>query len=942
MASPSVDVDLEAQSRDVPEAQPEISPDPPPTNIADPQLPTGADSQSQATNSKELHVPKTVGNSDLQRDENHGDPSDGLWAMYLTEAEKQDKEVTESWKGDTDGILVFTGLFSATVAAFIIESYKMLSPDSSNTTNALLTQISVQLVNISNGTPLASVAVQGSQSFKPTASAVRVNVFWFLSLVLSLNCALSATLIQQWARRYQELAQRRGANHRRGRMRAYIFDGLSRFRMAQAVATMPKLLHISVFLFFAGLVEFLFPIDTTVAYATLGCIMVFALAHVILTVLPNIYLNCPYGTPLSGFTWRISQLSVFGFLWTILKMEGLFRQPLLKFWSLANQHVTDSHMLKTCRETLEREVKTRRQWFSQGLRKSIELGAYRAESRVVTSALEWTLTALDEDKEIEDFAARVPGFFDSRVVPDATLVLSLMSHQPNTDPVLGSRLYDLLKTCIPETSVLDEKTRKNRLRICVNCLWYFGRAYNQHGVSQLLPPYFPDFLIPEITRRIQAEDDSTLRVIGRCFVALITNKLAADINSRNIPVSDAELACLSTILSTKRQDVALLLRHPGAIECTSMVFLAMDDIYSSKFEKVPLYVLDMVRQTLSILSRALPAELNAKMRLDQTSTLMNVNEVTSSLTAEMYRSVLCVFLKILWYFGRAYNEPGNSVPLPSYVFIAFTNPEMTRRIRMQRDLAVRVIGRYVRSLVVNKLAADISSRTIPASEAELVCLSAILGTRNRHDVVHLLSHPGAIEFTNLVFLALGDVSSLVTNKVSLDTRHVLQQTFTILSHALPAELNAKMRLLDQTDTLMNSSDGTSSLTAEMYRSILRVWTKNLWHFTREYNEPSSSVPLPSYVCITFTNPEMSRRIREHRDPTVCIIGRCIEALVVTKLAADINSCTIPAREAELACLSTILGTKSDNVILLLRDSGAIELTSVVFLASGGCRLLSDQ
>jgi hypothetical protein len=27
--------------------------------------------------------------------------------MYLTEAEKQDAQVTESWKGDTDGILVF-------------------------------------------------------------------------------------------------------------------------------------------------------------------------------------------------------------------------------------------------------------------------------------------------------------------------------------------------------------------------------------------------------------------------------------------------------------------------------------------------------------------------------------------------------------------------------------------------------------------------------------------------------------------------------------------------------------------------------------------------------------------------------------------------------------------------------------------------------------------
>ncbi|KAI9457966.1 hypothetical protein BJY52DRAFT_1101590, partial [Lactarius psammicola] len=118
------------------------------------------------------------------------------------------------------------------------------------TTNAILAQISVQLVNISNGTPLASVAAQSVQPFKPTASAVRVNVLWFLSLILSLNCALSATLMQRWARQYQELAQRPGAFHRRGRIRAYILDGIDKFGMARAVATMLALLHISVFLFF--------------------------------------------------------------------------------------------------------------------------------------------------------------------------------------------------------------------------------------------------------------------------------------------------------------------------------------------------------------------------------------------------------------------------------------------------------------------------------------------------------------------------------------------------------------------------------------------------------------------------------------------------------------------------------------------------------------------
>ncbi|KAI9447584.1 hypothetical protein H4582DRAFT_1867328, partial [Lactarius indigo] len=220
MASPNVHhgVDLEAQ--------PPIDEGPPPRDTSVPRPLASALAlafQPLVSDPNERHngdVPApTADNTVVQRDENHGDPSDGLWSMYLTEAEKQDKEVTETWKGDTDGILVFTGLFSATVASFIIESYHNLSPDPGDTTNTLLTQISGQLFNISNGIPLTIVVAQSSQPFKPTASAVRVNVLWFLSLILSLSCALSATLMQQWARRYQELAQRRGATHRRGRMR---------------------------------------------------------------------------------------------------------------------------------------------------------------------------------------------------------------------------------------------------------------------------------------------------------------------------------------------------------------------------------------------------------------------------------------------------------------------------------------------------------------------------------------------------------------------------------------------------------------------------------------------------------------------------------------------------------------------------------------------------
>ena len=719
-----------------------------------------------------------------------------------------------------------TGLFSATVASFIIESYQNLSPNSSDTTNALLAQISQQIVNISNGTPLTSVATQPSQPFTPTASAVRVNVLWFLSLILSLNCALSATLMQQWARRYQELGQSRGTFHRRGRMRAYIFDGIRKFGMARAVATMPTLLHISVFLFFAGLVEFLFPIQATVSYVTLSCIGAFTLAYAILTVLPNIFLSCPYATPLSGSTWRISQLSVIGYLWTILKFEGQYRNSLTTLWRLANQNAPGPDRLRRWRETLEQKVKIRRQWLSQGMRDSIKFSAYNADSVMVTSALAWTLTALDEDKEIEDFAAQVPGFFDSRVVPDATLaVLPLMSHQPNTDPVFGSRLYDLLKTCIPETSILDEEKRKHRLRICMKCLWYFGKAYNELGSSQVLPAYFPDTLAnPEITRRIQAEEDSGVRVIGRCFGALIVNKLAADLESRVDPISDEEMACLSAILGTtgNHHDVKLLLKQPGAVALLNIISLTFDETGGLVTDKAPSGVLDIVQQTLDILSQTSPSEERAEARLDRPAAIINGSDGTferilvsrifdlldsciqgaSHHTEGVHTSCLRLCLRGLWYFGREFNRLKSFAPLPSYICVAFANSEIANGMGRCNDLVAHEIGRCAGALIVNKLVVDINSnsRTDPIGDVELRCLSTILGIKTS-DVTRFLLHPGAIELTNIVFLALADIDS-VSTCMPPDVLGAVQQTFAILCQALPDGLNAAMQL-DQKDTLMN-------------------------------------------------------------------------------------------------------------------------------------------
>ena len=46
---------------------------------------------------------------------NYGDSSNALFSMYLSRAEKFDKEQSESWKGNADGILVFVRLPSTTL-----------------------------------------------------------------------------------------------------------------------------------------------------------------------------------------------------------------------------------------------------------------------------------------------------------------------------------------------------------------------------------------------------------------------------------------------------------------------------------------------------------------------------------------------------------------------------------------------------------------------------------------------------------------------------------------------------------------------------------------------------------------------------------------------------------------------------------------------------------
>ena len=844
---------------------------------------------------------------------------------------------------------------------------------------------------MSNGVPLTSVETQINQPFRPTASAVRVNVLWFFSLVLSLTCALSATLMQQWARRYKELAEHHGAPHRRGRIRAYIFDGIRRFGMARAVATMPILLHISVFLFFAGLVDFLFPTNTTVSYSTLALVVAFVLAYAILTILPNMYLNCPYATPLSGITWRLSQFFMIVGLKVALGIEVAFHTSMSKLRSCLRQHVMQPGV-ERWREALKNKVKVHRQRLFDGLRRSIERNAKDSSSMVVPSALEWTLTTLDQDKAIEQFAAGVPGLFDSHTVPDAA-ILTLMVENSLTDSVFGFRLYDLLKTCFLKTSPLKHDEREIRLRVSLKCLWYFGRAYNEPTISEPLPSHFPLTLIsPEIIHHIQAEQDPISRAMGYCFSALVVTKLAADVRSRAAPhipisarISDGELACISTFLDAESRDVISCLECPGAVELASMVSLALGGLDSLHNDDLTLDALKSSQQTLAILSQKAELHLDQPIaqldisdgKLDRIviSPLLNlfhkciVISTTSPLAAEMRKSCLRMCLKGLWYCLKAYHQHGASKLLPSHFSRTLANPEIIHRIHSEKDPVSRVMGRCFCAFIVKKLAADVRSYTnsnAQIGDDELACLSIILGTKS-DDVKLCLEWPGAVELASVVSLTLGDLGSLDISIFPSDGLHVAHQTLTILSQALPTEETAELQLdwpIAQQQISNGEFDrsivarlicllkrcftmsGTSPLPARARRGCLRMCLKSLWYCAKSYHQLGPSKQLPSYFFLDFATPEIIRHIQTEKDPIAHMIGRCFQALVVSKVAAHIKSLTdsdVQLRNKALACLSAILRTEIGDLTLWIENPGTIELVNIVLLAFGGISsLVTDR
>ena len=235
--------------------------------------------------------------------------------------------------------------------------------------------------------------------FSPPNSAVWVNALWFLSLVISLTCALLAALLQQWSRRYLKVTQTRYSLHKRARIRAFFSEGVDKRLLPWAVDALPTLLHVSLFLFFAGLVVFLCSVNLTIFKLVLSWVGLCTALYGFITCMPIIRHDSPYYTPLSLPTWHI----VTGILF--------FTYRFLRWFTSVLSHYDAFHHFRNMEKSYHKSL-------VQGMQKTAEETALNAPSEIDTRAFMWTFDCLDEDHKLERFFSGLPGFRSSNIVDD--------------------------------------------------------------------------------------------------------------------------------------------------------------------------------------------------------------------------------------------------------------------------------------------------------------------------------------------------------------------------------------------------------------------------------------------------------------------------------------------------------------------------------------------
>uniref|UniRef100_A0A8H7XWI1 DUF6535 domain-containing protein n=2 Tax=Psilocybe cubensis TaxID=181762 RepID=A0A8H7XWI1_PSICU len=215
-----------------------------------------------------------------------------VWSMYLDLTKSKGEELMRIWNCDLDTILIFAGLFSAILTAFLIKTRKDLQQDPQAITNNLIRDL---IQTLSSETRQNSLL---STTFVPSSPLVWVNGLWFVSLTFALTGAFGTILAKGWVSQFIPVSAGLPIIDACNRHRRFFGDDQRHLRAV--IHALPITLHIAFYLFFGGLVILLFQDDPRIGVVVTTLIAITMLLYLGCSIRPLLNPNSPFNTPISG------------------------------------------------------------------------------------------------------------------------------------------------------------------------------------------------------------------------------------------------------------------------------------------------------------------------------------------------------------------------------------------------------------------------------------------------------------------------------------------------------------------------------------------------------------------------------------------------------------------------------------------------------------------
>ena len=339
-----------------------------------------------------------------------------------------------------------TGLFSAATAALLTVSTQGLQQNSADVSAFYLAKLYQLQANGTASQISIPSSLSPSSNFSAPNHVVLVNAFWFLSFAISITCALGAMLVQQWAYRYIKLTQQSYSPQKQARIRAFFAEGHDKFHLPLVVELLPTFVHISIFLFFAGLGVFLFHLNHKIFIAVIWWLGLCALAYMSITFMPIFWHDSPYHSPLSPMAWH---------LWT-----GVLRICLM----ILGWFTGFGSFSYASWERIQYWQERYRKWFQYGIQKAAEESAQELSSEIDGRSLVWTLESFIRDQipdnKQEDFIRGIPAFCKSMAIRNP-LGGFKVPHAENISEALVGLLHHTLSS---------KSVDQDRIDICIGAI----------------------------------------------------------------------------------------------------------------------------------------------------------------------------------------------------------------------------------------------------------------------------------------------------------------------------------------------------------------------------------------------------------------------------------------------------------------------------------------